>query len=175
MSAVKSEAMNQRFHRAGQYCTELQEELSEANNKICRAVLVCPFFLYYSYIFTAFASMIVATVLRKKPSCLPKCGHWRRNWKNWKGKWQGLIKKTRYHHFNSNQNTQHIKFQICRLSDIKVLTFWLEGTHILRPFGIFLQKTQYVYYMTKLYFYESFCLRRCPKRSTLKNEWFYTF
>lgn len=44
MSAVKSEAMNQRFHLAGQYCTELQEQLSEANNKISRAVLVCLFF-----------------------------------------------------------------------------------------------------------------------------------
>lgn len=79
VSAVKSEAMNQRFHLAGQYCTELQEQLSEANNKISRAVLVCLFFSYYNYIFTAFAPTIFATILRKKRSYLPKCGHWRRN------------------------------------------------------------------------------------------------
>lgn len=52
VSAVKSEAMNQRFHRARQHCTELQEGLSEANNKISRAVLVCLFILqlhFYSF------------------------------------------------------------------------------------------------------------------------------
>lgn len=53
MSAVKSEVMDQRFHHGGQNCTELREQLSEANNKISRTFMVCIFlFSHYNYIFT---------------------------------------------------------------------------------------------------------------------------
>lgn len=43
-SLVHHNTMDQRFHRTGQYCTGLREQLNKANNKISRTFLVCLFF-----------------------------------------------------------------------------------------------------------------------------------
>lgn len=124
VSAVKSEAMNKRFCCAGQYRTELQEQLSEANNKISRIFLVCPLFSYYNCMgvgVVTFAPVSVAVALRKKPPYLPKCGPWRRNWKTCRRKWQCLclIMKIRYHVLMKPHGTSDFKFDI----------WWFGGVH----------------------------------------------
>lgn len=50
--------MNQRFHRTRQYCTELREQLNEANNKISRTFLVCLFFSHHKGFFFFFFTIL---------------------------------------------------------------------------------------------------------------------